>query len=322
MIRLARWLRVCRNRGWQNIACGAANPWWSEMTACANTLGVRWRKDPGNWRVLSIMKELNTAAVERRSPYPKMPVAPVACIDLDRFCEDCAYNLRTLAVYRDAHTGIPVVRCPECGRLQSANDASTALRPWLNRATSLLLAAWMLAIVAGFFFLGVAEVGLSYATLDELTVRGGSTVQRINNTTIRTWSGFGPLTVRTDYRDYRLFVTSILVSSLLTAFVCGLFAVVIFPHWRRAACAGLVLGMPVVVGCLVAVAWSREAPSLFDWGLPYVATHAAVQLLGGLAGIMFGRPVARLAVRVLLPPGVRPRLAFLWLADDKPLPRP
>ena len=269
------------------------------------------------------MGELDTADVEPRSTYPDTPAAPVTCIELDRFCEDCAYNLRTLPVYREPHTGIPVVRCPECGRIQSANDASTALRPWLSRATSLLLALWMLAIVAGFIHLGVAEAVASYGTLDELTVAGGYRSQRVNNTTTLTWSsGLGPLEVKTDFPEYELFVTLVLIGSFAIAFVCGLFAVVIFPHWHRAAYVALVMSLPVVVGCLVAIAWSHEAPHLFNWGLPYVAVHAAVQVLGGLTGITFGRPTARLAVRILLPPSVRPRLAFLWLADNKPFPRP
>jgi len=245
-----------------------------------------------------------------------------ACIELDRFCEGCAYNLRTLPVYRDDYTGIPVVRCPECGRFQPANDTSTALRPWLHRLTSLLLAVWMLALIAGLVSLGMAEGAMSYANLDELTVRGGSRVQRINNTTIRTWSGYGPLEVQTDYPYRKLFITTMLITSSLIAFVCGALAVVVVPHWHRGAYFGLVLAVPIVAGVLVAIIWRYEAPHLLDWGLPYVMAHMGVQVLGGLLGVIFGRPLARLTVRIFLPTGIRPSLAFLWLADDKPFPRP
>ncbi|HUU82253.1 MAG TPA: hypothetical protein VM243_02000 [Phycisphaerae bacterium] len=248
--------------------------------------------------------------------------APVACIDLDCFCEGCGYNLRTLAVHREPSTGIPVVRCPECGRFQAANNASTALRPWLRRLTSLLLAGWILGVVAGFFLLGMAEVGISQVMLDELTISGGTRVQRIGNTTIQTWVRTGPLQPDTDYEDYNLVVTSILACSFGIAFACGLCAVVVCPHWRRVAHVGLMLGMPLAAGGVVALYWSQQAPHLFVWGVPYMASHASVQLLGGLAGVNFGRPLARLVVRVILPPAIRPSLAFLWLADDKPFPRP
>jgi len=279
-------------------------------------------EDAGERQVVLTMKELNEVTVGLLSTPPRQRDTPAACIDLDRFCEGCGYNLRTLEVRREAHTGIPVVRCPECGRFQSANDASSALRPWLNRATALVLWVWILAVLAGLFFLGLGEWGVSYATLDELTVHGGHSTQRINNTTIRTWSSIGPLEVDPDYRDYQLFITTILISSFVIALVSGLFVVVVFPHWRRAAYVGLMLVFPVVAGGLVAGSWSYQAPHLFGWGLPYVAAHVGVQLLGGLAGITFGRALARLLVRILLPSSVRPRLAYLWLADGKPLPRP
>ena len=118
------------------------------------------------------MKGSHKATIEPGSESPETRGATRACIELDRFCEGCAYNLRTLPVYRDDYTGIPVVRCPECGRFQPANDTSTALRPWLHRLTSLLLAIWMLTLVAGLVSLGMAEGAMSYANLDELTVRG------------------------------------------------------------------------------------------------------------------------------------------------------
>ena len=65
-----------------------------------------------------------------------------------------------------------------------------------------------------------------------------------------------------------------------------------------------------------------DAPHLFDWGLGYVSAHTGVQLLGGSAGIIFGRSLSRLALQILLPPSARSRLAFLWLVDNKPIPKP
>ncbi len=249
--------------------------------------------------------------------------APVAGIDLDRFCSNCGYNLRTLPVYRDHRTGIPVVRCTECGRYQSANDASTALRPWLDRLTLFVLGTWVLFLVAVFAHLCLAEGAVSYANLDELTEHAGSNVQRIGNVTIRNRIDYSaPLEVATDYPAYQWFIASILFGSFMIAFACGMFAVIAMPHWHRAAYAGLMLAMPVIAGVIVAIVWHYEAPHLFRWGMSYIAAHAGAQLLGGMAGVTFGRPLGRLAVRIFLTPGIRPRLAFLWLADGKPIPRP
>ena len=184
----------------------------------------------------------------------------------------------------------------------------------------MLLVGWILTILAAFVHLGLAEGVMSYATLDELTSPAGTRIERIGSTATRIWGGYGPLEVNEDDPESELFVILILAGSFGIAFVCGMLAVVALPHWRRPAYAALVLGMPVMAGGVAATAWNHEAPHLFDWGLQHVVAHTGVQLLGGLAGIIFGRPLARLAVHILLPPGVRPRLAYLWLADNKPFP--
>jgi hypothetical protein len=120
---------------------------------------------------------------------------------------------------------------------------------------------------------------------------------------------------------YANFVVSILFGSWVIAFVCGMFAVITLPHWRRLAYGGLLLALPVVAGAVVAVVWRHEAPHLFWWGMRYIGAHGVAQLFGGLAGMEFGRPLGRLAVRAFLPSGARTDLAFLWLVDGKPFPR-
>ena len=267
------------------------------------------------------MRDASEAIAEPTAVFRGPDPAPITCIELDRFCEDCGYNLRTQPVFRDAGTGIHVVRCTECGKFQPANDGSTALRPWLNRVTSVMLIVWMLAIVAIFFHLGLGEGAISYATLDELTMPAGSRIEKIGRTMTRTWSGSGPLEV-VDYPDYRLFITAVTACSIGIAFVCGALAVVMLPHWPRAAGIGLVVALPLVAGSFVGLAWNYEAPHLLGWGLQYIGAHAGVQVLGGVIGVIVGRPLARLAVQILLPSGVRPRLAYLWLADHKPFPNP
>jgi hypothetical protein len=80
------------------------------------------------------------------------------------------------------------------------------------------------------------------------------------------------------------------------------------------------LALPLVIAGIVTAVWHAEAPHLLWWSLPYMAAHTSAQLLGGLTGIAFGRPLARLAVRIILPHSIRPRLAYLWLADELSYP--
>ncbi|MGD2108774.1 MAG: hypothetical protein PVI86_05220 [Phycisphaerae bacterium] len=269
--------------------------------------------------------EIREVGLEPDAPQPDLarPCSadePIACVEVDRYCQGCGYNLRTLPIHRDVRTQIPMVRCTECGRYESANEGSAVTRPWVNRLMSIVLGVWILTIVASIFWLGFGEAALCYVTLDELTVHGGYTTQRVGGQTIRTWSSYGALEVRPESETDRAFLVFILGMSCVTAFFVGSFLTVVCPHWPRWVAAIVVALMPVI-GCgIVAVVWSYEAPHLVRWGLPHIGWHAGLQLFGGLAGVVVGRAAARLGVTIFLPPSVRPRLAYLWFADRKPPP--
>ncbi len=269
------------------------------------------------------MRDSGEVDVTPRPNHVTICDVPVACVELDRYCEDCGYNLRTLTVTRDERTGIPIVRCTECGRYQPANNTSTALKPLQQRISMVLLFSWMMAIVGLFVLLGSGEGAISYGTLEELTVREGYEFRQISPTTkIVTNFGRGPLQVQADYQYYGSFVTLILFGSFATAFAGGVFAVVVLPHWSRGPHIGLALAIPLIAGAIAAIAWWADAPHLLGWGLQYLGAHAVVQLVGGFLGVTFGRALARTAVSILLPPSIRPWLAYLWIADNKPVPGP
>jgi len=50
-------------------------------------------------------------------------------------------------------------------------------------------------------------------------------------------------------------------------------------------------------------------------GKKYMVGFAIVRLAGALIAVWAGRPLARLTVRILLPPRIRSVLSFLWFAD-------
>ncbi len=250
--------------------------------------------------------------------------APVACIELDRFCEACGYNLRTLPVYRDERTGVAMARCPECGQYHPANDASTAMKPWMLRVTSLLLIGWIVSLVWLYFMLGAAEVGVSVGMLNELTLTG--TYRTIQTPTgisaITITRSYGPLQLRPRSAEDNLFIGFMYMVSFLVAFASGTLAVVVFPHWRRSAYIALVFAFPLIAATIATVVWRNEGRDLWIWGMQHIVAHAGTQLFGGILGVLLGRPFARAAVTILLPPSIRPRLAYLWLADNKPFPSP
>ena len=272
----------------------------------------------------------------------------VALVETDCYCQGCGYNLRTQAVRRDPRTQLLIARCPECQRYHPAAQATTVGRLWLQRLATLLLFVWIALVGSGIVGILFGQGGLSYGTLDELTTSrfvsattpmpptppapstqpavGGLTgqvgpFQTISSTTFRTtWRRFRT-EVREDYKHYNAFLALTGTGSLAVGFIAGMLAVVVFHHWPRWAYWPAVLSAPVLVAMIVWFVWRAEAPHLLAWGTPYVCGHALVQMLGGAAGIVAGRPLARLIVRIFLPPRARPVLAFLWLADNQPLPQ-
>ena len=71
------------------------------------------------------------------------PLQRFLLVEADQFCP-CGYNLHGQRVTFDERLDIPVVRCPECGKWHPAGHGSTAMRPWLARLATVLLAVWCL----------------------------------------------------------------------------------------------------------------------------------------------------------------------------------
>ena len=212
---------------------------------------------------------------------------------------------------------------------------------WLQRLGTLGLFAWIVTILAVVFGLGSAQVAFTYLSVEELTtyrrvpVPGGSASQPAGSGTTTTLFAGGRITVTqsgvtttTTYRREvresdpldRLFIAVMQGTSFALGFVLLLLAVVVFHHWRRWGYLVPAVLVPIVTGVLAWYIWLVECPHLIDWAEPTFVRQAAANLAGGLAGILLGRPFARLLVTLTLPGRLRQVLAFLWLADGKPPP--
>lgn len=256
------------------------------------------------------------------------PPAVVGRIEVDRFCDGCGYNLFSQGVFRDAHTQLLVCRCPECGRFHHAAGGATIAHLWLHRLALLALWLWILVIVGIVVGLAAAQGGLLIETLEELTmyasVGTSTTQQTLPDGTVITYQVGHALrrVVETDYPYYELFL--LLVAATATAIGFGLAAwvVVVLHHWRRWGHFVVVTIVVLGVGGIVWGVWAGNFPLLAGWAVPYSAGLTLAALAGGVTGVYLGRPLARLIVRLLLPPRLRTSLGFLWLADGKPLPQP
>lgn len=239
----------------------------------------------------------------------------IACVETDRFCDACGYNLRTQAVRRDPRTEILLCRCPECGRFHPASEAATAGRLWLQRLMTLLLAFWIILIGSAVCGFAVGQGSITAFTLDALTYN-----ERVSMPGGRSGRYTYVLQPRPVVREPGLLCAISGSTSLGLGLFASFAAVVVFPHWRRWIYSAVALAWPVAVALVVVYIWWTVAPHLMRWGWPYIWGHALVCILGGVVGAAIGRPLARLIVRLCLPPRLRPALSYLWVADGLPPP--
>jgi hypothetical protein len=241
------------------------------------------------------------------------------------FCDACLYNLHGLDVTRDDRLNLPVVRCPECGKFHAAGAATGAGRVWLHRLARFLIVLWV-----GFILVAVALAGLSFfimcAAEFECFIRrdwhaAGPAFRGAYTYTLRPIdaSDFGSLAA------YLLFRYMIAGLSLFFGWCLGAFLPVFLWHVRNRAWFLLILFLPALLGFCMYEVYLADLGSRVgdgDWVYVLIASlrQFAFQSAGILAGIAFGRPVARVLLRALLTRKLLQYVRFLWEVDGKTPP--
>ncbi len=242
----------------------------------------------------------------------------VSRIETDRFCESCGYNLHLQEVRRDPRTGVLLTRCPECGRYAPAQTHTTAGRLWLRRLAGAFILGWVMLLLV----LVGAAVGLQLAVLG---VSGGELVEHVPIHVPTTNPGTG-LFRRTysfqwaftsDVREVITVTSAASGVSIGLALLTAVVTVVLLPHWPRWIYPLYMLGIGLLAAVCVQATVYIERPDLFDSRLPITAIITCAYLVSGVAGAVFGRPLARLMLNVLLPPRLREPFAYLWQVDGR-----
>ncbi len=232
------------------------------------------------------------------------PQTPVGHVQVDSFCAHCHYNLFSQVVSRDQRLGILVCRCPECGRFSAAGNMTTASQKFTQR-----LATGALVLYIGFLLAVVIASGaLFWASQasyldDTFNDRHAVNAEMQNPVWVELAGG-----------------------AIVGAALGGFFATFCW-HWRRGV-RYLATMLPLLIVPIAWNAWRAFAytpvtkPRFADWGWTVLATVAGIQMVSILAGEILGRPIARIALQVLLPVRLLPYLSFLWSVDGRSVPVP
>lgn len=262
-------------------------------------------------------------------PFESLPLA--GTVELDRFCEGCGYNLMQQAVRRETNTQLLLCRCPECGQYNPANTLTTAHRAWFRGLVVLGWCVWIVAWLNLIFFATLLLAALppdaawQRRMIDEkiLTTRhvGG-----------RHYGGYRTVSLGPMDQEMWL-ITGILFSSfvLAAAFLTTLTAA-FMPHWKRWGYVVFAAGWPAIaLGLLLALFLPEQldrqysynddiSPAMSAWLYRYSISCVLITAITGIAFAWLGRPLARLLVRIFVPPRRRGPFAYLWLVDEKSPP--
>ena len=242
-------------------------------------------------------------------------------VQADAFCDGCGYNLHTQAVTRDERLGILICRCPECGRFAPAGNLTSARTVWLNRLGLGLLITWILFLL-GFFglltlFDGVTAYGFTQVEVEFRPVTATTTVA---------WPGGYQYQLRpppqSDAEAYRRRVDQIMVTTIAILLGCIAGGAVSVCMWHVSGWRVLVGFLPPFIGVgFTLVTWINDPTAEFvqDVAFTHMGWIFSAECVGVLFGLRFGRPVARAALTILVPPRPRQHLSFLWTTDGKTL---
>ncbi|MGV6813619.1 MAG: hypothetical protein ACWA5W_01265 [Phycisphaerales bacterium] len=105
-------------------------------------------------------------------------------IRADRACIGCGFNLFGQPVTKEAHYGLAIARCPECGTVAAIQSYPT-MSHWVNRFRAILAALWIVVLLGAFgismmIIMGFSAGGVEIASDSLADVIGAKHAQWID----------------------------------------------------------------------------------------------------------------------------------------------
>jgi hypothetical protein len=236
------------------------------------------------------------------------PTTP-ATIQQDLFCS-CGYNLLSQRVEVDERLGLPVCRCPECGRYHALGTTLASQTPTARLwGVIVIIFVWLVTL----YVVGCATVGLLALQFGQAAVW-----QETNRTSYYNYDQWPWL----DQFLYAFATPLLWLANVLGALVYGSLLAALCWHWPRGRHRWL-MGVPALV-YILGLVFGASVDRLFARyeSQFFMFTAAMFQIVGMWLGLRTGRGLVRGLLRMFLSPRALQPLACLWLVDAKPLPGP
>lgn len=225
-------------------------------------------------------------------------------LESDRFCDGCGYNLHGQQVWRDERLGIPVCRCPECGRHHAVQQGTTAAVLWLKRLTSVFVIGWVMLltfVIAGFFF---AVYGITIGATENYQIRNLHLLIH----------GSQSLSVSDRFDVFDLVIPRFFQQMFGLAIV----VIVCLAGWHRRRWQLL----PAIVVPVIAITLGNTTARLSLSGSGFAGYQQTAMLAGvmdvtiavvlGVTAVFTSRAVLRFLVKLFVPPKARVAVAELF----------
>lgn len=280
----------------------------------------------------------------------------VSLVEGDRLCVWCGFNLAGQRIVREPRYGLLVSQCPECGGVAALQEYPV-LGKWAQRWGAILAGLWFLLISGGVIATGATIFGVTLGATQEgaeeygdfiaeryeedaasgVGGAAGRSVQSWNSIEASWWDEQDRWALLREAGGYRKVVAReaapLWIALAVVCFLAGGLGGVVMMHARGARLATVVVAPLGVAAAFGAIAFgqilSRTGGTLSAWDAAVeqtwwisVAVSAVVATIAMEIGLFSGRPLARLAAKVFLPPRLRSSLAALWIADGLDPPRP
>lgn len=270
----------------------------------------------------------------------------------DRCCAKCGFNLHGQMIVREPHYGLLIVRCPECGQPAAMQEYPTLTR-WVGRVRFALVAIWVAWLIAGVAATGGIMYGFSQlaaqavvAPYARLAAGDWNSWNKANAPANQNqwypnpgemekwWTALPPDKYFADFGSWAalnwrgLYAWLFLLAFMLPA---GVLWSAFFARLRGGRLL-LPLLLPIAFAALLllddlltsTLGWFYSPDRLVARQVGWLPALMSIAFGSAclFAGALLGRRILRAVLGAVLPVRLLPAVSFLWLADDRPLPRP